>query len=62
MSRGHFVCHILGIYIYLIESPPAVKGISLLQFFYILILIQQKVYKTLLFERKVFSFWMVGER
>ena len=24
-TRGRFVCHILKIYIYLIESPPAVK-------------------------------------
>ncbi len=46
---GRFVCHILRIYIYLIESPPAIKRISLFQFFYILILIRQKVYKILLF-------------
>ena len=37
-TRGRFVCHILRIYIYLIESPPAVKRISPFQFFYILIL------------------------
>jgi hypothetical protein len=44
-----FLYHILEIYIYLIESLPAVKRISPFQFFYILILIRQKVYKILLF-------------
>jgi len=29
-TRGRFVCHIIRIYIYLIESPPVVKRISLL--------------------------------
>ena len=48
-TRGRFVCHILRIYIYLIVSPPVIKRINIFQFFYTLILIRQKVYKTLLF-------------
>ena len=56
-TRGRFVCHILRIYIYLIKSPPAVKRISLFQFFYILILIRQRFQKTLLFyENRDFNF------
>lgn len=49
ICQGTVLCHTLRIYIYLIVSPPAVKIISLFQFFYTLILIRQKVYKTLLF-------------
>ena len=45
-TRGRFVCHILRIYIYLIESPVTVKRISLFQFFYISILIRQKILKS----------------
>jgi len=59
---GRFVCHILRIYIYLIKSPPLVKRISHFQFFYILILIRQWVYKTLLFERKVFGFYFLDRK
>jgi len=52
VCQGTVLCHTSKIYIYLIESPPAVKKISLFQFFYILILIRQKVYKILLFKIK----------
>ena len=31
-TKGRFVCHILRIYIYLIESPSAVKRISLVSY------------------------------
>ena len=48
MCQVTVLYHTSKIYIYLIESPPAFKRI-LFQFFYILILIRQKVYKTLLF-------------
>lgn len=39
MCQVTVLCHALKIYIYLIESPPAIKKISLFQFFYSLILI-----------------------
>ena len=48
-DKATVLCHALRIYIYLIESSPAVKRISRFQFFYTLILIRQKVYKILLF-------------
>ena len=41
-TRGRFVCHILRIYIYLIESPPEDNRISLFRFVYILMLIRQR--------------------
>ena len=41
-TRRPFVCHILRIYIYLIESPPGVKRISPFQLFYILTLMRQR--------------------
>jgi len=47
--------HFQDIYAHLIESPPAVKRISLFQFFYTLILMRQKIYKTLLFCKKYFK-------
>jgi len=56
MCQGMVLCHTSRIDIYLIESSPAVKRISIFQFSFTLILIRQKFYKTLLFERKVFSF------
>ena len=52
MCHEKVFCHTSRNYIYLIKSLPAVKRISLLQFFYILILLRQKVYKVLLFEEK----------
>ncbi len=50
-TRGSFVCHILRIYIYPIESPPAFKRISIFRFSFTLIIIRQKVYKILLFSK-----------
>jgi len=44
--RGRFFVTLQKYIFTLIESPPAVKKISLLQFFYILILIRQKVLKN----------------
>jgi hypothetical protein len=49
MCQGTVLYHTLKIYIYLIESPPAVIKINIFKFFYIQILIRQKVYKILLF-------------
>ena len=52
-TRGRFVCHILRIYIYLIESLPAVKRINLFNFSTLLYKYDKRLIKSFFFKNKI---------